>query len=279
MDERQLRHVQGNRAPRSLGTKLGRLAASLLDRLDTKAAHHLERVVCVLSSHTDGFFCEHCTVGPLQNGILTIQVDDVSSVAAIRLEWGDKLPPIIAGNCPRLHLSGGIRFKAGRDGLPLCAPPAPAPHQTRTCRTCGRKTISEDYPAWVRERQAIHVITGEAPAWVKHRALSVMDRRFHTKRCPLRNTDKTPDYLRGTSWALFRAVVLIAAQHKCVDCEGDAVIVHHLHYRTVLDETLFDVVPLCDPCHKKRHGRTGAAFDDPALIAHLGIGDKQEATA
>lgn len=64
-------------------------------------------------------------------------------------------------------------------------------------------------------------------------------------------------YLRSLSWHRFRAIVLIAAAHRCADCDATAEQVHHLNYARIGREKLEDVIPLCGPCHEMREGGLG----------------------
>lgn len=50
-----------------------------------------------------------------------------------------------------------------------------------------------------------------------------------------------------------RALAMVAARGQCADCRDSATEVHHLHYRTLGNETLLDVLPLCSACHELRH--------------------------
>jgi hypothetical protein len=63
------------------------------------------------------------------------------------------------------------------------------------------------------------------------------------------------EYLTSDAWRGKRARVL---EHANFTCEGwrerPATQVHHLHYRRVFDELLFDLVAVCDACHEKCHG-------------------------
>jgi 5-methylcytosine-specific restriction endonuclease McrA len=62
------------------------------------------------------------------------------------------------------------------------------------------------------------------------------------------------EYLQGDVWRAKRARVLERAGGLCEGCrEQPATQVHHLHYRRVFDELLFDLVAVCDECHAKLH--------------------------
>lgn len=65
---------------------------------------------------------------------------------------------------------------------------------------------------------------------------------------------KYAKYLAGPEWALKRRQVM----HRCAGvCEGcgiaDATEVHHLTYKHVGEEFLFELVGVCKPCHERAH--------------------------
>jgi len=62
------------------------------------------------------------------------------------------------------------------------------------------------------------------------------------------------EYLRSEKWHKKRAMVLERANGLCEGCRLAAPSqVHHLTYRNVGDELLFQLVALCDGCHEKCH--------------------------
>ena len=64
------------------------------------------------------------------------------------------------------------------------------------------------------------------------------------------------DYLQTETWKNIRLHVLEAANYRCTDCGGIAETVHHEKYPDVWGKERFeDLVPLCNSCHAKRHGR------------------------
>lgn len=65
------------------------------------------------------------------------------------------------------------------------------------------------------------------------------------------------EYLNSVKWRNFRQDVFAHYGNKCILCDSPTKVeVHHKHYRTFGNETLQDVVPLCQKCHRKHHGRT-----------------------
>jgi len=61
-------------------------------------------------------------------------------------------------------------------------------------------------------------------------------------------------YLSSREWQEKRKAVLLRAQGICEGCRSaKATQVHHLHYRRVFREMLFDLVAVCDECHDSCH--------------------------
>lgn len=62
---------------------------------------------------------------------------------------------------------------------------------------------------------------------------------------------KYDEYLRSATWAEKRVKVLERDQYLCQACrDRRAVQVHHLTYRHVFNEPLFDLVAVCVTCHE-----------------------------
>lgn len=63
------------------------------------------------------------------------------------------------------------------------------------------------------------------------------------------------NYLLTPAWRFKRRLVLARCNGKCEGCAGrPATEVHHLTYDHVGDELLYELVGLCENCHKKAHG-------------------------
>jgi hypothetical protein len=61
-------------------------------------------------------------------------------------------------------------------------------------------------------------------------------------------------YLKTTEWRLKRQAVLTRANNWCEGCAArQATQVHHLRYDHMGDELLFELVAVCDECHKRIH--------------------------
>ncbi len=62
-------------------------------------------------------------------------------------------------------------------------------------------------------------------------------------------------YLQSKHWKEFRLIALKHHGDKCCKCGGDYKIsVHHLNYDNVGNESVDDVIVVCDNCHKEIHG-------------------------
>lgn len=61
-------------------------------------------------------------------------------------------------------------------------------------------------------------------------------------------------YLKGAEWQTLRQRVLDRARYLCEGCGVcRATQVHHLTYRHVFSEFLFELVAICDQCHDSLH--------------------------
>jgi len=61
-------------------------------------------------------------------------------------------------------------------------------------------------------------------------------------------------YLNSDRWKIKRAAVLDRDKYICQGClQNKATQVHHLSYKRVFNEPLFDLVAICDDCHELCH--------------------------
>lgn len=66
--------------------------------------------------------------------------------------------------------------------------------------------------------------------------------------------EKYDAYLRSEAWAEKRLKVLNRVNSTCEGClEAPATEVHHKTYVHVFDELLYELVALCDDCHRRAH--------------------------
>jgi len=113
------------------------------------------------------------------------------------------------------------------------------------------------------------------PFWsqytVRHSSASASVPDYYCKTCyPIVSADEQgiiaafavsptdPAYYKTFHWLSFRDKVLKAKGRKCSMCGATRRImnVHHLHYKTVGNESMDDVRVLCEQCHAKVHGRS-----------------------
>lgn len=101
----------------------------------------------------------------------------------------------------------------------------------RVCKTCGRKTRS------VRLRELSPTDKQNAIAYDENQAKSWWDEEYGR-------------YLQSSTWREKRRKVLERANYVCEGCgEQKATEVHHLTYKRVGKEMLFDLVAVCHQCH------------------------------
>lgn len=76
----------------------------------------------------------------------------------------------------------------------------------------------------------------------------------HLRRQETEGGAKYAIYLQSSAWRDRRAKVLKRAKGLCEGCaEQKATQVHHLNYRHVGNEFLFELVAVCDSCHDSLH--------------------------
>lgn len=64
-------------------------------------------------------------------------------------------------------------------------------------------------------------------------------------------------YLKTEKWRALRTKILRRANGVCEGCgKLAATQVHHLTYKHIFEEFLFELVAVCDPCHKRLHAET-----------------------
>lgn len=90
------------------------------------------------------------------------------------------------------------------------------------------------------------------------RRKSVSDRIMYAyRRCVQRGGDWWVwygDYLKSTDWACRRGRVMARANGICEGCrDAMASQVHHLTYKHVGNEFLFELVAVCEECHERLH--------------------------
>lgn len=62
------------------------------------------------------------------------------------------------------------------------------------------------------------------------------------------------EYLLSQEWQAIRDKILKRDNYICQGClKNEAILVHHLTYAHVGEELLFELISLCEECHKKCH--------------------------
>jgi 5-methylcytosine-specific restriction endonuclease McrA len=62
------------------------------------------------------------------------------------------------------------------------------------------------------------------------------------------------EYLQSTAWKEKRRLIMQRCRGYCEGCgSAPATQVHHLTYKHVGNELLFELVAVCDPCHDRIH--------------------------
>ena len=70
------------------------------------------------------------------------------------------------------------------------------------------------------------------------------------------------DYLSSERWKQKRKIALERDGYKCQGCLTKAASeVHHLSYKNIGNELLFELVSLCHDCHKRIHGQDVGGVD------------------
>jgi hypothetical protein len=66
-------------------------------------------------------------------------------------------------------------------------------------------------------------------------------------------------YLSSDEWADKKSKVMQRANNLCEGCgDARAQVVHHMSYKNVGEEFLFELVALCHPCHERYHKNDGS---------------------
>ena len=117
-DEAQLRWVMRNRSRSDRARPAGAVIARILKEKWSADAERLATVAADLDALVDEEFRDHCRIAGLNNGVLTINVDDPGRVSAIRHRW---LTPLQAAMSSRGTDSrvGRILFTVGSTGTTL----------------------------------------------------------------------------------------------------------------------------------------------------------------
>jgi len=133
----------------------------------------------------------------------------------------------------------------------------------RYCRACGiattqhlgHRTIANTTVTLVdnaaREKRV------DAYATARREALDAITRAAADRAQPERRSDYV-EYLASADWQKLRNAVIVRCGNLCEGCRGSGVDdVHHLTYRHIGREFLFELVGLCRACHTRWHEDAG----------------------
>lgn len=129
----------------------------------------------------------------------------------------------------------------------------------RQCERCGSNRGA------VRKDSELVLAAKEAFDETKNREWYTARQQYHTSLMEAaRQQDRDQfleehtKYLSTPQWREKRRRVLERAHGRCEGCgQRDATIAHHLTYVRWQHEMLFDLVAVCEECHKKIHGENG----------------------
>lgn len=140
-------------------------------------------------------------------------------------------------------------------------------HFYRQCKTCGRvdgsalkkSAETENAPPYdleLENRFMAARATQRAAIYQKHIRIQ-RDRQDGFKR-------EYDVYLESAGWQAKRAKVLRRANGICEGClENEATQVHHLTYRNVFDEFMFELKAVCYACHQRLHAEPAEDDGEP----------------
>jgi hypothetical protein len=143
-----------------------------------------------------------------------------------------------------------------------------AVHFFRQCTSCGtsvgtalkKSTELDSAAAWDKKLESRTQKQREADR------LSLVQKHVRIQRTGAEGFKREYDvYLKSPEWARRRATVLRRAGGICEGCLGrKATQVHHLTYDHIYNEFMFELVAVCDECHKRLHSeKTGDHEPEP----------------
>ena len=83
------------------------------------------------------------------------------------------------------------------------------------------------------------------------------------------------EYLESDEWKERRKAVLKRDKNKCRFCGKKATHIHHLTYKNIFQEPLYDLVSLCNGCHQLIHAieEVSDGWGVPSSICKLKRGE------
>lgn len=127
------------------------------------------------------------------------------------------------------------------------------------CLGCWQQVGTAVKKATVKNPDAIQPFDAEKAThlekWKQARRFELQEEENHLRRTHQSEWwQKYSAYLRTPKWRKKRALVLKRDDYTCQAClESKATQAHHLTYKHLEHEPLFDLVAICDPCHEALH--------------------------
>ena len=145
------------------------------------------------------------------------------------------------------HLESGIVAVRASNGAPM---------YREQCLTCGFP-----FGQWIARAKVPNIQTVpevSAYAFAEYEQSRLAEWRSvqveHARQQLSASDNEYAQYLRSETWKLKRQKVLERAKGICEGCrEREATQIHHLTYRHVQDEFLWELVAICDDCHNRVH--------------------------
>ena len=145
------------------------------------------------------------------------------------------------------HPESGLRSKVIKGG---------SVQFVRVCLTCGLQYGGPISKKSVPDPTAIADLGGLNDKSFYDRRLAIWRAKqlsFYEKQAVTGERDYS-EYLRSPEWKAKRARVLQRAAGQCEGClSAKATQVHHLSYIHIYDEFLWELVAICDDCHRRAH--------------------------
>lgn len=97
----------------------------------------------------------------------------------------------------------------------------------------------------------LRAVSRKDPRILKMASINVFDETLHD-RISKSWWDAYDEYLKTPQWQVKSEYVLKRDNYLCQAClRRTATQAHHLHYKHAFEEPLFDLVAVCERCHKK----------------------------
>lgn len=128
------------------------------------------------------------------------------------------------------------------------------------CLDCGRqiRAVSKNAPEILEMPNRIPFDEALKEHWrqrvQEHTHAQVQERERQQQERTTEWWQQYTAYLETTAWQLKRQAVLTRANNWCEGCgKRQATQVHHTTYKHVFDEFLFELVAVCEFCHRRIH--------------------------